>query len=89
MPHDDTLNPVDILKAIDITRITAIMPLQGGSDTTLWRVTHDSVSSVLRVFRPEQASTYLREVEAVTTPLRKRSGFSEQAPGSVAPLPQF
>ena len=65
MPHDPALNPVDILAALGITTATAITPVHGGTDTALWRVTHGSMTSALRVFRPEQAATYQREIEAM------------------------
>ena len=65
MPHDPTLNPTDILTALGITTVTAIIPVHGGTDTALWRVEHGSLTSALRVFRPEQAATYQREIEAM------------------------
>ena len=65
MPHHPTLNPTDILTALGITTVTAITPVHGGTDTALWRVEHDSMTSVLRVFRSEQAETYQREIEAM------------------------
>jgi aminoglycoside phosphotransferase (APT) family kinase protein len=65
MPHDPTLNPTDILTALGITTVTTITPVHGGTDTALWRVEHGSMTSALRVFRPEQAATYQREFEAM------------------------
>lgn len=65
MPHDPTLNPADILTALGVTTATAVTPVHGGSDTAIWRVEHGSATSALRVFRPEQAETCQREIEAM------------------------
>jgi aminoglycoside phosphotransferase (APT) family kinase protein len=65
MPQDPTLDPAGILTALGITAATAITPVHGGSDTAIWRVEHGSMTSALRVFRPEQAETCQREIEAM------------------------
>jgi aminoglycoside phosphotransferase (APT) family kinase protein len=65
MPHDSTLNPADILTALGIRTATAITPVHGGTDTSIWQVEHDSMTSALRVFRPEQAETCQREIQAM------------------------
>lgn len=65
MPHDPTLNPVEILLALGVSDATNITPVHGGSATAIWRVTHGSMTSALRVFRPDQAATYQREIEAM------------------------
>jgi aminoglycoside phosphotransferase (APT) family kinase protein len=65
MPHDPALDPAAILAALGVTNATAITPVQGGSDTAIWRVAHGGVDSALRVFRPEQAATCRREVAAM------------------------
>lgn len=67
MPHDPLLNPVDILTSLGITTTTVITPVHGGTDTAIWRVEHDSMTSALRVFRPEQAQVYQCEIEAMET----------------------
>jgi aminoglycoside phosphotransferase (APT) family kinase protein len=63
--HDPTINPTDILAALGVTTASAITPVHGGTDTALWRVEHGSLTSALRVFRPEQAGTYQCEIEAM------------------------
>ena len=65
MPHDPTLDPVDILAALGVSAVTAIAPVHGGMDTAIWRVEHGSTISALRVFRPEQAETCRREIAAM------------------------
>jgi aminoglycoside phosphotransferase (APT) family kinase protein len=65
MPHDPTLDPADILAALGVTNASAMTPVHGGTDTTIWRVEHGATTSALRVFRPEQAATYQREIEAM------------------------
>src|SRR5690349_20043383 len=65
MPHDPTLDPKAIIKSLGITDVTAIAPVQGGMDTSLWRVEHGSTTSALRVFRADQSATFQREVEAM------------------------
>jgi len=65
MPHDPTLNPADILTALWVTSVSAIAPVHGGTDTVLWRVEHGSLTSALRIFRPQQAATCQREIEAL------------------------
>lgn len=87
MPHDRTLNPADILAALGITA-TAITPVQGGTDTAIWRVEHSSTTSALRVFRPEQAETCRREIAAmqaahkanVPVPIIQASGVWQERP---------
>ncbi len=65
MPHDPALNPVDILTALGMPTATSITPVHGGTDTAIWRVEHGARTSALRVFRPEQAATHQREIEAM------------------------
>src|SRR5262245_36391373 len=65
MSHDSTLNPTDILTALGITSVTAVIPVHGGTDTALWRIEHGSMTSALRVFRSEQAATCQCEIEAM------------------------
>jgi aminoglycoside phosphotransferase (APT) family kinase protein len=64
MPHDPTLDPTDILRTLRITA-TAITPVQGGTDTAIWRVEHGAATSALRVFRTEQAAVWQRELDAM------------------------
>src|SRR6185295_3645100 len=65
MPHDPLINPRDILTALQITAVSAITPVHGGADTAIWRIEHGPLISALRVFRPDQADTYQREIEAM------------------------
>jgi aminoglycoside phosphotransferase (APT) family kinase protein len=65
MPHDPALDPAAILAALGVTDATTITPVQGGTDTAIWRVAHGGMASALRVFRPEQAATCQREVAAM------------------------
>jgi aminoglycoside phosphotransferase (APT) family kinase protein len=87
MPHDQTLDPTDILTTLGVTA-TAMTPVQGGTDTTIWRVEHNSTTSALRVFRPQQAETCRREIAAmqaahqahVPTPTIQASGVWQERP---------
>lgn len=74
MPHDPALNPVDILTTLGITNVTALTPVDGGTDTAIWRVEHSSMTSALRVFRPEQAETSQQEIAAIEA--ARQSGVS-------------
>src|SRR3712207_3426277 len=65
MAGDPTLHPEDILASLGITTVTAVTPVHGGTDTAIWRVEHASMTSALRVFRPEQAEVCRRETEAM------------------------
>jgi aminoglycoside phosphotransferase (APT) family kinase protein len=65
MPHESTLDPVDILATLGISSVRAISPVHGGTDTAIWRVEHGATISALRVFRPEQAETCQREIAAM------------------------
>jgi aminoglycoside phosphotransferase (APT) family kinase protein len=65
MPLDPALNPAAILAALRITNTTAITPVHGGADTTLWRVEHGPTTYALRVFRRDQVATYHRELMAM------------------------
>lgn len=70
MPHDPTLDPAAILAALGVSDATAIAPVQGGTDTAIWRVSHGGAVSALRVFRPEQAAVCRREVAAMESARR-------------------
>lgn len=59
------LDPAQVLAALGVTSVASIAPVQGGSDTAIWRVAHGPHSSALRVFRPEQAAVAQRELEAM------------------------
>lgn len=59
------LDPAEVLSALGIASVVSITPVQGGSDTALWRVTHGLHTSALRVFRAEQAAVAQRELEAL------------------------
>jgi aminoglycoside phosphotransferase (APT) family kinase protein len=65
MSHQPNLNPADILAALGLTGVDAIAPVHGGTDTALWRVEHGPAVSALRVFRPAQAASFDREIEAL------------------------
>ncbi len=65
MSPEAPLNPSDILAALGVTSVGAIAPVQGGSDTAIWRVEHGGQVSALRVFRAEQAAVAQRELEAI------------------------
>jgi fructosamine-3-kinase len=60
--HDPSLDPYTILKTLGVQTIHAVVPVAGGSDTALWRVEHDQMTSALRVFRATQVPAYLREL---------------------------
>jgi aminoglycoside phosphotransferase (APT) family kinase protein len=55
-------NPRAILDALGYTEATTITPINGGRDTTIYRVEHNGNAYALRVFRPEQLVTSRREV---------------------------
>lgn len=59
------LDPAEVLAALGVTSVVSIAPVQGGSDTAIWRVAHGPHTSALRVFRAEQAAVAQRELEAM------------------------
>jgi aminoglycoside phosphotransferase (APT) family kinase protein len=65
MPDQSSLDPSTILASLGITDATHIEPLSGGFDTAIWRVIWQGTPYALRVFRPEQAVTYQREIRAM------------------------
>ncbi len=65
MPIEPTVDPVAILKTLGISDATTIAPVQGGMDTTLWRVVCGADHYALRLFRSEQMATYRRELAAM------------------------
>lgn len=65
MPIDPTLNPLEILKTLGIHDPTQVTPVQGGSDTAIWRVKYRDATYALRLFRREQVETYQRELAAM------------------------
>jgi aminoglycoside phosphotransferase (APT) family kinase protein len=65
MPHDPAHDPTDILRTLGVTAASVIIPVQGGSDTAVWRVEHGATISALRVFRPERAAACERELAAM------------------------
>jgi aminoglycoside phosphotransferase (APT) family kinase protein len=64
---DAALDPIDILTALGVCDVTAVAPVQGGWDTSIWRVESDGAVYALRVFRAEQAEVCRREVIAMRT----------------------
>jgi fructosamine-3-kinase len=65
MSQDSSLDPYAILKSLGVSTIRAVAPVTGGTDTALWRVEHNQVTSALRVFRPTQSAVYRRELAAM------------------------
>lgn len=65
-------DPAIILRALAINDASAIVPVTGGTDTLIWRVERASTTSVLRLFRPEQARACRREA-ALLRALSQRS----------------
>lgn len=63
-PGDD-LDPLAVLRALGVEDARVVEPVAGGWDTAIWRVDRGAVSSALRLFRPEQASTARREALAL------------------------
>lgn len=82
------LDPREILKTLGVTQPTTITPVQGGMDTSIWRVEHDGQISALRVFRAEQINTFRREQAAmglaeaagIAVPQIKAAGFWQDRP---------
>ena len=70
-------DPKDILNFLGIENVTHVETVPGGSDTTIWKVTHGGQISALRLFRAEQADAARREAIAMSS-----------AQG-VAPVPQL
>ena len=64
MPEAD-IDPAAVLAALGLTEATAITPVSGGWDTTIWRVEHGGTAYALRLFRAEQTATCRREVLAM------------------------
>ena len=62
---DTTPDPNAVLAALGLTEATAITPVSGGWDTTIWRVEHGGATYALRLFRAEQTATCRREVLAM------------------------
>ena len=60
-----SIDPAAILADLGIAPARSITPVHGGTDTAIWRVEHPSMTSALRVFRPEQAATQQREIAAM------------------------
>lgn len=63
--RDDTLNPAAILNALHVPAATSMSLVREGTATALWRVTHGSQVSALRVLRPEQTAAFRRELAAI------------------------
>ncbi|MGI8553677.1 MAG: phosphotransferase family protein [Dehalococcoidia bacterium] len=62
-PRDEpNLDPRAILDSLGFRGPAAIVPVSGGTDTTIWRVRQANTSYALRVFRAEQAATCAKEV---------------------------
>lgn len=63
--NSSEVNPIAILAALGITDSTHVSPVQGGQDTSLWRVDCPQASYALRVFRVGQDDTFQRELAAM------------------------
>ncbi len=61
MPDQSTLAPHAILATIGVTDADHIEPINGGSDTAIWRIEWKNAFYALRVFRPEQAAMCEKE----------------------------
>jgi aminoglycoside phosphotransferase (APT) family kinase protein len=61
----NSINPQSILASLGIHDATRIEPVTGGASTAIWRVEHEGNVYALRVFRPEQAAGFEREVAAM------------------------
>ena len=70
-------DPMDILNILGVENVSHIEAVPGGSDTTIWKVTHGGQISALRLFRVEQADAARREAIAMS------------AAQGVAPVPQL
>ena len=57
----EELDPRAILQSLGMDNATSITPVQGGYDTTIWRVDIDGVSYALRVFRSGEEQFCHRE----------------------------
>ncbi len=57
-----TLDPRAILAALDFPNPEDVVPVSGGRDTALYRVTHDGRQYALRVFQPDQLAMSRNEV---------------------------
>ena len=75
-------DPMDILNILGIENVSHIETVPGGSDTTIWKVTHGGQISALRLFRAEQADAARREAIAMSVaqgvapvPQLRREGF--------------
>jgi hypothetical protein len=60
------LDPYAILQFLNFPSPTTIVPVQGGTDTTLWRVSYPHTTDALRLLAKRQQHIYEREI-AVTT----------------------
>ena len=58
----DELNPLAILATLGVASPSAVTPVSGGWDTTIWRVEHGRATYALRVFRGDQTAQWRREV---------------------------
>jgi aminoglycoside phosphotransferase (APT) family kinase protein len=59
------LDPTAILAALGVPAATAIVPVQGGQDTTIWRVDVDGTRYALRLFRTGEERKCRREVASM------------------------
>jgi aminoglycoside phosphotransferase (APT) family kinase protein len=87
MPHDVSLDPYAVLASLGVQTIHSVVRVTGGSDTKLWRVEHDQMTSALRVFHA-QVSTFVRELSAmeiatnhgIPVPLIRAQGYWHERP---------
>jgi aminoglycoside phosphotransferase (APT) family kinase protein len=66
MPEDThLLDPMAILAALGAPDAQTAVPVEGGSDTAIWRVERPEGSAALRLFRTDQVETCSRELSAM------------------------
>lgn len=59
------VDPRNILAALGLADPSSVTPVSGGWDTALWRIRRGSESFALRVFRPDQAGQWRRELDVM------------------------
>lgn len=65
MNPDTSPDPAAILAALGLPSPVHTEPVSGGADTRIWRVRQGSATFALRLFRPEQAAAFEREISAM------------------------
>lgn len=66
-PADETsLDPIDLLAALELRGATRTAPVLGGADTAIWQVETAEAAYALRLFRSDQARAAEREIAAMS-----------------------